>query len=71
MRSPCVKDCPDRLPCGKCRENCQHGFQEYEKERLKDTLYVGSITAGRKTHDEKILERSKKKQASFQIILQK
>lgn len=31
MKSPCVKDCPDRLPCGACRKSCE-AFREYEAQ---------------------------------------
>ena len=49
MKSPCVADCPNRLPCGDCRAACKE-FQKYEAERLKDTPFdTGSITAGRKS----------------------
>ena len=49
MKSPCVADCPNRLPYGDCRASCKE-FQKYEAERLKATyLDTGSITAGRKS----------------------
>lgn len=35
MKSPCVKECPDRLPCGACRKGCR-AFQEYEVRRLEE-----------------------------------
>ena len=35
MKSPCVKDCQDRMPCGLCRKTCEK-FLEYESERLKE-----------------------------------
>ena len=48
MKSPCVKDCPDRLPCGGCRKTCEK-FLEYESERLKEKkMDVGTITIARK-----------------------
>lgn len=34
MKSPCVKECPDRLPCGACRKSCE-AFREYEAQRLE------------------------------------
>lgn len=34
MKSPCVKDCPDRLPCGACRKTCE-AFRAYEIQRLQ------------------------------------
>ncbi len=34
MKSPCVKDCPDRLPCGACRKTCER-FLKYEAKRLE------------------------------------
>lgn len=50
MKSPCVRDCPGRLPCGACRKVCE-AFREYEKERLESvpSLSVGSLTAGKKS----------------------
>ena len=49
MKSPCVADCPNRLPCGDCRASCKE-FQKYAAERLKATsLDTDSITAGRKS----------------------
>lgn len=33
MKSPCVKDCPDRLPGGACRKSCE-AFRGYEAQRL-------------------------------------
>lgn len=48
MISPCVQDCPDRLPCGRCRVNCEK-FRAYEEERLADKPWNDPpITAGRK-----------------------
>ena len=48
MKSPCVKDCPDRLPCGACRKNCE-AFRAYEKERLAPRAWQEKpVTAGRK-----------------------
>lgn len=48
MKSPCVKDCPDRIPCGLCRKTCEK-FLEYESERLKEKkMDVGTITIARK-----------------------
>lgn len=35
MKSPCVKDCPDRLPCGACRKSCE-AFRAYEAQRLEE-----------------------------------
>lgn len=35
MKSPCVKDCPDRLPCGACRKSCE-AFRAYEAKRLTE-----------------------------------
>ena len=50
MKSPCVKDCLDRLPCGACRKNCE-AFREYEAQRLgrDNGTTVGALTAGRKS----------------------
>ena len=39
MKSPCVKDCPDRLPCGVCRKDCQE-FRAYEARRLKEKPWL-------------------------------
>lgn len=39
MKSPCVKDCPDRLPCGACRKSCE-AFREYEAQRLEEKPWV-------------------------------
>ena len=39
MKSPCVRDCPDRLPCGACRNNCER-FLAYEAKRLEDKPWV-------------------------------
>lgn len=39
MKNPCVKDCPDRLPCGVCRKSCG-AFQAYEAKRLEEKLWV-------------------------------
>ena len=48
MKSPCVKDCPDRMPCGACRKTCDR-FLEYESERMKEKkMDVGTITIARK-----------------------
>ena len=38
QKSPCVQDCPGRLPCGACRKDCE-SFQTYEKERLQDRAW--------------------------------
>lgn len=50
MKSPCIKDCPDRLPCGACRKACE-AFREYEAQRLErdNGTTVGALTASR-TH---------------------
>ena len=49
MKSPCVADCPNRLPCGDCRASCKE-FQKYEAERLKATYFDNDYTtAGRKS----------------------
>jgi hypothetical protein len=50
MKSPCVKECPDRLPCGACRKSCE-AFREYEAQRLErdNGTTVGALTAGRKS----------------------
>lgn len=34
LKSPCIKDCPDRLPCGACRKTCER-FLKYEAKRLE------------------------------------
>ncbi len=39
MKSPCVQDCPNRLPCGRCRMNCE-AFQAYETQRLEEKPWV-------------------------------
>lgn len=39
MKSPCVKDCPDRLPCGACRKTCE-AFRAYEIQRLQKKTWV-------------------------------
>lgn len=50
MKSPCVRDCPGRLPCRACRKSCE-AFRECEAQRLEDvrSLSVGSLTAGKKS----------------------
>lgn len=50
MKSPCVKDCPDRLTGGACRKSCE-AFREYETQRLGRDYgtNVGAVTAGRKS----------------------
>lgn len=39
MKSPCVKECPDRLPCGACRKSCE-AFLAYEAKRLEGKPWV-------------------------------
>lgn len=39
MKSPCVQDCSERLPCGACRKSCE-AFQEYETRRLEGKTWV-------------------------------
>lgn len=39
MKSPCVKDCLDRLPCGACRKSCE-AFRAYEAQRLEEKPWV-------------------------------
>ena len=41
MKSPCVKDCPDRMPCGACRKNCDRFFLY-----VFDRLYVKKMDVG-------------------------
>ena len=50
MKSPCVKDCLDRLLGGACRKSCE-AFREYEAQRLErdNGTTVGALTAGRKS----------------------
>lgn len=50
MKSPCVKECPERLPCGVCRKSCE-AFLAYEAQRLErvNGTTVGALTAGRKS----------------------
>ena len=50
MKSPCGKDCPDRIPGGACRKSCE-AFREYETQRLErdNGTTVGAVTAGRKS----------------------
>ena len=50
VKSPCVKDCPDRLPCGACRKTCE-AFREYEARRLEEKPWVDqSNTAARERY---------------------
>ena len=50
MKSPCVKDCPDRLPCGACRKSCE-AFREYEAQRLEEKPWVDQAnTAARERY---------------------
>jgi hypothetical protein len=35
LKSPCVQDCPDRLPGGACRKSCE-AFRAYEAKRLEE-----------------------------------
>lgn len=50
MKSPCVKDCPDRLPCGACRKSCE-AFRAYEAKRLEEKPWVDcSNTAARERY---------------------
>lgn len=50
MKSPCVKDCPDRLPCGACRKSCE-AFRAYEAQRLEEKPWVDcSNTAARERY---------------------
>lgn len=39
LKSPCVQDCPDRLPCGRCRKTCER-FLTYEAQRLEEKPWV-------------------------------
>ena len=60
MKSPCVKDCPDRMPCGACRKNWDR-FLEYESERLKEKkMDVGTITIARKAICRKSIRSAKR-----------
>ena len=60
MKSPCVKDCPDRMPCGVCRKTCEK-FLEYESERLKENkMDVGTITIARKAICRKSIRSAKR-----------
>lgn len=50
MKSPCVKDCPDRLPCGTCRKSCE-AFRVYEAQRLEEKPWVDQAnTAARERY---------------------
>lgn len=50
MKSPCVKDCPDRLPCGVCRKSCE-AFRAYEAQRLEEKPWVDQAnTAARERY---------------------
>lgn len=50
VKSPCVKDCPDRLPCGDCRKSCE-AFRAYETKRLEGKPWVDrSNTAARERY---------------------
>ena len=50
VKSPCVKDCPDRLPCGACRKTCE-ATREYEARRLEEKPGVDqSNTAARERY---------------------
>lgn len=50
MKSPCVKECPDRLPCGACRQSCE-AFLSYEAKRLDEKPWVDqSNTAARERY---------------------
>lgn len=50
MKSPCVKECPDRLPCGACRQSCE-AFRAYEAQRLEEKPWVDcSNTAARERY---------------------
>ena len=60
MKSPYVKDCPDRIPCGLCRKTCEK-FLEYESERLKEKkMDVGIITIARKAICRKSVRSAKR-----------
>lgn len=39
MKSPCVQNCPDRLPGGVCRKICE-AFRAYESQRLQKKTWV-------------------------------
>ena len=39
LKSPCVQDCTDRLPCGRCRKICER-FIKYEARRLAEKTWV-------------------------------
>lgn len=39
LKSPCAKDCPDRLSCGACRMSCE-AFRAYEAQRLEEKPWV-------------------------------
>lgn len=50
LKSPCVQDCPDRLPCGDCRKSCE-AFLAYEAQRLEEKPWVDcSNTAARERY---------------------
>ena len=50
LKSPCVQDCPDRLPCGACRKSCE-AFRVYENQRLEGKPWVDcSNTAARERY---------------------
>lgn len=50
LKSPCAQDCPDRLPCGRCRKSCER-FLAYEAQRLKEKPWVDrSNTAARERY---------------------
>ena len=60
MKSPCVKDCPDRMPCGVCRKACEKCL-ECESERLEDEkMDDGTITIARKAICRKSIRSAKR-----------
>lgn len=61
MKSPCVQDCPDRLPCGACRKTCER-FLAYEAKRLEEKPWVdrSNLTAARERYARKIARDAKR-----------
>lgn len=50
MKSPRVKECPDRLPCGACWKACE-AFLAYEAKRLEEKPWVDQAnTASRERY---------------------
>lgn len=55
VKSPCVKDCPDRLPCGACRKSCEAGALKYGEHNVDKGIPTHSLLDSAIRHAAKYL----------------